>query len=329
MTAERAARIRSTLARSMVAAAVVGGLLWLIGPSLILDTLSRADGALLAAAFASVVAYSAVRAWTWRQLLLALGIRRSKSLQDVLGCYATGALLGTVLPSTAGTDAVRAVLAQRRFGGTLASHLAAIVVLNAVSWLAACVLGLISLAVLRDAVIALVAAPLFCGVIAGIVATYWLLRHRRAWWLLLLRKMPTRLRPARRQLRRFADCLMVFERARVRFGPVLAAALLAQLGVATMWSLTAAAVGIELGHAFWVVYAPLVSAVALVPVSVSGFGADQAAFVYVLGLVAVPASLAFVASALGSTVKILFNLTIGGLAFAAWSLEVKNLSHNQ
>jgi len=324
-----AARIRSSIGRSIVAAAVVGALWWLVGPSLILETLAGADGALLAAAFASVVAYSAVRAWTWRQLLLALGIRRSKSFRDVLGCYATGALLGTILPSTAGTDAARAVLAQRRFGGTLAAHLAAIVVLNAVSWLAACMLGLIALAVLEDPVIALVAAPLFFGIIGGLVAIHWLLRDRRGWWLLLLRKMPTSLRRVRRQLRRFAGCLMVFERARARFGPVLAAALLAQLGVATMWALTAAAVGIELDHAFWVVYAPLVSAVALLPVSVSGFGADQAAFVYVLGLVAVPASLAFVASALGAAVKILFNLAVGGVAFAARPFAVKNLSHNQ
>jgi len=325
----RRARSRAPIARSIVAAAVVGGLLWLVGPSLVLETLSHADGALLAAAFASVVAYSAVRAWAWRQLLVALGIERARSFHDVLGCYGTGALLGTVLPSTAGTDAVRAVLAQRRFGGTLAAHLAAIVVLNAVSWLAACVLGLVALAVLQDALIALVAAPLFFGVIAGLAATHWLLRDRRAWWLWLLRKVPTPLRRVRRQVRRFAGSLMVFERVHARFGPVLAAALLAQLGVASMWALTAAAVGIELDHAFWVVYAPLVSAVALLPVSVSGFGADQAAFVYVLGLLAVPASLAFAASALGATVKTLFNLTVGGLAFVAWPFDVKNLSHNQ
>ena len=34
-----------------------------------------------------------------------------------------------------------------------------------------------------------------------------------------------------------------------------------------------------------------------------------------LGLVAVPASQAFVASALGSSLKLLFNLASGGLAF--------------
>ncbi len=241
MTAWRRALRRSTIGRCFVAGALGGRLLWFVGPGSILETLTQGDESLLAAAFASIVAYSAVRAWTWQQLMLGLGIQRSTSLQDVLGCYAAGALLGTVLPSTAGTDAVRAVLAQRRFGGPLPAHLAAIVVLNAVSWLAACTLGLAALAVLGgDRLLVLVAVSLFSGVIVAIVAAHSLLRYRRAWWLSLLRRVPAPLRRGRRPLRRFAGCLLLFERAEVRFGPVFATSLLAQLGVATMLWLTGA-----------------------------------------------------------------------------------------
>ena len=45
-------------------------------------------------------------------------------------------------------------------------------------------------------------------------------------------------------------------RAHVRFGPVFAAALAAQLGVVTMLSLTAEVVGIELDYAFGLVAVP-------------------------------------------------------------------------
>ena len=60
-----------------------------------------------------------------------------------------------------------------------------------------------------------------------------------------------------------------------------------------------------------------------------GFGADQAAFVYGLGLVAVAPGAAFAASTLGSGLKLLFNLVGGGLALALQPIEYKNLSHNQ
>jgi hypothetical protein len=96
-----------------------------------------------------------------------------------------------------------------------------------------------------------------------------------------------------------------------------------------MLFLTGRAVGVELGYLGWAVFAPLVSLLAFVPASVSGFGADQAAFVYGLGLVAVAPGAAFAASTLGSGLKLLFNLVGGGLALALQPIEYKNLSHNQ
>ena len=44
-------------------------------------------------------------------------------------------------------------------------------------------------------------------------------------------------------------------------------------------------VGIDLGFLYWPIFGPLVSTVALIPASVSGFGVDQVGYVYIMGMV--------------------------------------------
>ena len=66
--------------------------------------------------------YSLVKAWNWLLLLRGVGVRRPNQFRGVLLCYMSGGLLGSVIPSTAGTDAVRALLSHRRFGGELTAH---------------------------------------------------------------------------------------------------------------------------------------------------------------------------------------------------------------
>ncbi len=317
----------TTLARVGIAAALVGGLLWHAGPRLILDTVAAADLTMYAAALAAMLIYSIVKAWNWLLLLRGVGVCRPKQFSGVLLCYMSGGLLGSVIPSTAGTDAVRALLSHRRFGGELTAHAASVVVLNAISLLAACLLGLLAVVLmLGDGVLTLelIAAALFCGLIATIVGVHMLLQHRRDWWLRLLRRLPAPLRGVRRTLRRFAGHLLVFERAHVRFGPVLANALLAQLLVAATLFLTGLSVGIDLGFLYWPIYGPLVSIVGLIPASVSGFGVDQVGYVYFMGLAGVPEAQAFVASALFSFLAICINVGIGGIVFALFPLRVPN-----
>ena len=249
----------TALARVGVAAVLVAGLLWHAGPRLILDTLAAADLTMYAAALAVMLLYSTVKAWNWLLLLRGVGVHRPKQFGGVLLCYMSGGLLGSVIPSTAGTDAVRAVLSHRRFGGELTAHVASVVVLNAISLLAACILGLLAVVLmLGDGVLRLevIAAILFSGLIGTIVGVHMLLEYRRHWWLRLLRRLPAPLRGVRRTLRRFAGHLLVFERAHVRFGPVLANALLAQLLVAATLFLTGLSVGIDLGFLYWPIFGP-------------------------------------------------------------------------
>ena len=179
MSRSRLGRSFSLILRAGIAGAVVLWLLWRVGPETILAAIRQADLLLLSLALAVLFAYQFAKAWSWLQLLRALGVRGSHEFRGVLECFFAGALFGAVVPSTAGTDAVRAVLVQRRFNTELAACIASVVVLNILSWVAACSLGLVAVASLVAAegisAVALVIALLFLAVIGGAVSVYALL----------------------------------------------------------------------------------------------------------------------------------------------------------
>ena len=305
--------------RAGIAAAVVLWLLRQAGPATIVDAIRQADLLLLSSALAVLLGYALAKALTWLQLLRALGVRGSHEVRAVLECYFAGGLLGTVLPSTAGTDAVRAVLVQRRFKAEFAACIASVVVLNAVSWVAACSLGLVAVAsfVAMEGISALALAIglLFASVIGGAVSVYALLKYRRDWWLRILRLTPRRLLSVRRGLRRFSHHLLLFERAHVRFGLFFFPTVIIQGAYALMIGLAGLAVDIRVPFQVWPIYQPLLATAQLIPASISGFGADQAASVYFLGWVGVPAALAFAASVLVSVLNMIVNVVCGGIAF--------------
>ena len=87
-----------------IAAAIIVWLLRRAGPEVILNAIRQADLLLLSSALAVLLGYAFAKALTWWQLLRALGVRGSHEVRAVLECYFSGGLLGTVLPSTAGTD---------------------------------------------------------------------------------------------------------------------------------------------------------------------------------------------------------------------------------
>jgi hypothetical protein len=294
---------------------------WLVheaGPRAIIDQLASTRLGLVATALLTMLIYSLMKAWNWKQLLGGIGLAPGRAYGRVLYCYLSGSFLGTVIPSSASTDAIRALFAKRSFGGHLASHAASVVGLNAISLVAACVLGLAGSAVivmqpaLRGFI--LFAALLLVSVIAVAAAGYALLKHRRPWLMRALRTVPRRWFWARKGVRKFIVSLLVFERAHVRFMPIFASALIAMFFQAATFALIAAAVDIELGFRVWLMMVPLAAIIGLVPLSIAGFGVGQAAFVYLLAPFGVAATQAFVISALAASVALFVNIAFGAAA---------------
>ena len=100
----------------------------------------------------------------------------------------------------------------------------------------------------------------------------------------------------------------------MHFGVIFLTAVFVQGAYALVICLTGLAVDIRVPFQMWPIYQPLLATTGLIPASISGFGADQAASVYFMGLVGVPAALAFAASFLLSVLNLVISVVGGGIA---------------
>ena len=273
--------------RVALAAAIVWWLIRRAGWEEVVATLGRADPWLLVAAAIALCCESAAKSWNWGRLLDNLGSSSAGRRAELWHVYMVASLVGSVLPSTASTDAMRGLFAQRLFGGRPTAHAAAIIINNLLVWIAACSLGLVCMAC--------------CSRRTGCRPTS-LWRPRCSWasswpawgctsrskyyrwlWLLALRRvLRRRWYFLRRAIRRLADALLIFERAHVQFAPRAVVALFAAISSALVFAGVARAVGVELPLVAWGVIVPLVSLCGLLPISIAGVGGAQAVHVLLL-----------------------------------------------
>jgi uncharacterized protein (TIRG00374 family) len=306
---------------------VIAIIAWIIreaGWSEIVATFRRAAPTWLLLGVAALVGETLAKGWNWARLLDSLGCSTRGRRIGLLRVYLVASLMGSVLPSTVSTDALRVVLAQRTFGGRPSSHAASIVVQNVLSWVAGCFLGLICIGVLvsRDQAPAytVVAALLFAGVVAAGVTLHVALKYYRKWWLLTLRMVfRRRWLWLRRAARRFADALLVFERAHVRFAPRALVALLGAAFSAIVFAAVAVSVGVQVPLVVWGAIVPLSALFGLLPISVSGLGGAQAVHVFLLAPFGVAVPQAFALSALYALLNVAFTVICGALAWLVGS----------
>ncbi len=316
------------LVRPLLAVGLLGLLFMNLDHAEFLRKLSSAKPLFILAAVGAVVIDGLVRAWNWTQLIRAMHPDKSARFGTVLSLYWAGSFMGHFLPSTAGTDAIRAMLAARRVGGPVSAHAAGVVMLNLLSLISGCAVGLACLAWIwftsdgRE--MRWIAFALFSGPVCVGLSGYWLLRNQRGLVLQLLRRMPGRLRKLRRGIRRFVDRLLVFERLDVSARPVIGISILTLLTRASMYALVGRAVGIDLALPAWVALVPGYALSGLMPYSVSGYGGDQAAIVYFLTGFGAPAGGALAFALIVPLITMVFNM-LGGftLLFGGVRLPVE------
>ena len=304
--------------------ALAGAIIWWLvrraGWEEVVATLGHADLGFLVAATIALSCESVAKCWNWGRLLDHLGSSSAGRRAELWHVYMVASLVGSVLPSSASTDAMRGLLAQRLFGGRPTALAAAIIINNVLVWLVACSLGLVCMAVLfaQDQLptYASLAAPLFLGVVVAGVGLHVALKYYRWLWVLALRRvLRRRWYFLRRSIRRLADALLIFERANVQFAPRAIVALLASISSALVFASVARAVGAELPLAAWGVIVPLVTLSGLLPISIAGVGGAQAVHVVLLAPFGVSVAQAFASSALYALLMIMFNIVFGSLSW--------------
>ena len=257
-----------------------------VGHAKPLERLAAAKPAYFLLAISVLILDGMTRVWNWTQLIRAMHVAPTVRYSTVLSISWAGAFLGQVVPSTAGTDALRAAMAARKIGGPVSAHGAAVVMLNAISLTAGCTAALACAAWLaltgsNGGVRPPVTVLFACAICAAFVG-YWLLRSQRGLLLRMLRILRGPLRKYRRGLRRFMHRMLVFERYGVHPAPIFAVALLTLLTRATAYALVGLAGGLTLPFPAWIALVPAYMLSGLIPYSVSGYGGDQAALLYIL-----------------------------------------------
>jgi uncharacterized protein (TIRG00374 family) len=305
--------------RAALALCILGWLGHSVGFDHILRDLRHASLPMLLAATALLALDGVAKARNWQQLLIASVGEHSLPLLRVLRWHFAGGFVGAVVPSSASTDACRVWMAVSGMRGHAAPCAASILTVNCLGWFSGSAIGLMGIGLLASARelprLLLPVTFVFLFTLIVLPIAYALLAARREWVQRLIERIGHRSERARAGLGKFLDALLVFEHAGLRFPVFLlvsAAGLLAQTG---MFALTAAAVGIDVPFAVWMVLVPLTRIVALVPVSIADFGLIQAAHVTVLLLFGVPASQSFALSALFAIEGLFIHSTAGATAF--------------
>jgi uncharacterized protein (TIRG00374 family) len=305
--------------RVLAAVAIVAVLLVHSGLEQVSESFQRASWWPLGVSVLGMALDIVLRTLTWRRLLSAIQ-GRVIGFRVLLGCFLTSSLFGTFLPSTAATDATRAVLAHQAIGGSFATIAASLVVLNATTLFAGCLVALAAAAT------ASVTIGLPARILPGILlllalaivlpALYLGLRFRRDLVIVVLRRLKGRWFRLRRGLRRFLDSVLVFEQRHARVEAVLPLAIAVLVTDSVILAVTGMAFQISVPIVVWLMLPPLIGIVRLLPLSVLGLGAIQAAIVVALAGYGVREPQALSMGMMNAFLWVCVNAAAGGVALA-------------
>ena len=266
-----AARLAITIGLLLVLVFVVAE------PAELFDTIANVSpGAMLAAVLLSAVDRF-VMAYKWSLLLRSRHL--AVSLWTAVRSYFASSLVGLVLPVTVGADAVR-VLALRHVG--MIEVTASIVVERALGAIAMASVGLVSCLLLTTAMtdVAVGSLAVWLLIAIAIAVTLFVVSLRVADRWAVGRSQASRLRKAAEaygQYRRHPVLLSLFYGLSV--GESLISVLIAYV--------VARGLGLAVPLHLLIATVPIALASARLPISLGGFGVQEASFVYLAGLVGI------------------------------------------
>ena len=284
--------------RVAVSLILLGVLLWQVGARNTLARLWQINPLDFGLALALYLVGVWLRAWRWQGLLAALGQRLRLSRLTEL--YFVGTFFNNMLPTGIGGDVVRVVeLARDGSGGAMATS--SVLVDRAAGLVSLMAMGLVTLGAtllwrpgLIEPRVAVVIVLVSAGVLVGMLAMMGADTLHR--WFARVPWLATPLdRPG---VWRFAQSFAAYR----------GGALTTALGLSTLFNLQLVATNYFLGRGlhvnalmdapwlYYLLFIPIISFVLALPISISGLGAREAAYVALFSSVGVPADQALALS---------------------------------
>ncbi|MDZ7363351.1 MAG: flippase-like domain-containing protein [candidate division KSB1 bacterium] len=272
--------------KAIISVALLALLIWKSNIGDILNVMAGADLRLYVAAFALFLFQQVVVTYCWQLLLVAQ--KNSVPFWQTLKVHFIGSFFGTFLPSSISMDVVRAYHLSRhlrRRGVDAASSMFVTRVAGfGINFLLALIVAIpVSRANHDFQILWAVAISTF-----AFFTAIWVTLHRRSLQLLkgLLRRFKlARIADKLAHLRESILEVVVAKRAMLK---MLALSVFFQiLGVVIIY-VVGRSVGIELDFWHYCIYVPLITAIAVLPISVLGIGIREGAFVFFFTQAGVP-----------------------------------------
>jgi uncharacterized protein (TIRG00374 family) len=273
--------------RLAAAVLLLGAIVWYLGGiGGIVAAIAGADGALLIAAFLVITADRALMTFKWTLLLRAQGI--SLPLSRGLKIYCAATMWGLFLPTTVGSDVIRAYLTTKS-GVQGNKVVASIVVERIIGYLASLVMGILALVFLatrtsmdeRFLALWIIAFAMLVSGLAMFVVSF-----DKRLFALVRRIVPARLANAKimHKLEGFHATYRAFG-ARTSVTSVFFALTFIEqfFSIVFAW-LIALAIGLHVGLIFIAGVLPITMLVSRLPISVEGIGVFEGVFVLLMGL---------------------------------------------
>ena len=276
----------SRILRLTVAIGLTAYVIWKADPSAVANAARHADPLWLAAAVLLVLGDRALMAWRWIDLLVALTPGSRPPFPTVLRIFFVSTFVGSFVPSVAG-DAYRAYSLSRH-DVRLAESAASVLMDRLVGVLSMVLLGAVALTLAPDVPRDRWTAIWLGAAAAGCVGAAIVIFNDRA--ALALDAVVTALPSARvrRAAASLTEAIRRYSQHHGALARVLATSLLVQgLRVVQAFCL-GRAIGIDLSLGLFFVYVPIAMLVMQLPVTISGLGTAQLAFVWLFGQGGVP-----------------------------------------
>jgi glycosyltransferase 2 family protein len=300
------------LARIAVAGGLTAYILWKSHPRAVLAAAVDAEWRPLAAAVLLVLVDRLLMAYRWIVLLYTLDPADRPPLADILRIFFVSTFLGTFLPSVGG-DAVRAYgIAKLHMRGEDA--VASVFMDRMLGIASLFIMALVGVTLARDLASNWVIIASLGLAAAACLVTLLLVFSQRADILtsLILTRLPAAVQHAGQRL---LESIQRYAAHHAQLAKVLGCSVAVQALRILQAYYLGRSLGIEASLGTYFAFLPLILLVMLLPVTVSGLGTGQAAFLWFFARAGVPAAAAVALSVLFIGLGIVGNLP-GGILYA-------------
>jgi uncharacterized protein (TIRG00374 family) len=280
-----------------------------IGPSNLLVVLATSRLSLFAFPLILEVTDTLLRVHNLNRLLMARGIHRP--IGSIAYSYMVGSFFGAVVPSSLGTDAVRAMSLAKHHNIKLQESVTSLLVLNLIGLFARCVAAAgSSLFMLAEGTnTAIFASTLVFALAYVVVALVGMVGRLPS---------PSRAKTSAGRIfleraYRLSPALRPFRHQGKLLGYVASLSLVNQLSGIVEFYLVSVALNLSIPISYFFLFIPVAAISRLVPASVLGFGAEQGIFVFLFHQVGVAPAEAFAVSLMTSIVSLIVTVLYGFL----------------